>query len=261
MTSRTWLPLALLLAATTNGQAQPYGYGYGPGPVPGYTAPWPTPYRMPPAGPWMPSCPTPAQQQPAAPAPAAPPQAMQTPAPAPTPAPATQPQDTDPTSQAAATLKTGMDKLLQFLAQDELPNQLQVAAFLDREIAPYFDFAYMTRWVAGPAYAGMTADQRQALAAQIESDFLGAMATHLVGYQGQQIRMLAPRVDPRGAVTINVAIVRPGEYPTTLQFRMFASDGNWRVYDVVADGQSAALYYRTQFQRMAAQERLAGQQR
>ena len=50
-----------------------------------------------------------------------------------------------PGEEAVKTLRAGMDKLLAYLAQEDTPNKLQAAAFLDRDIAPYFDFAYMAQ--------------------------------------------------------------------------------------------------------------------
>ncbi|NEX22860.1 ABC transporter substrate-binding protein [Thiorhodococcus mannitoliphagus] len=155
---------------------------------------------------------------------------------------------------AVAALKEGMDKLLAFLEQGEAPNNLQVAAFLDREIAPYFDFDYMAQWVAGRAYEGMQPEEKKALAAQLESDFLSTLARNLLGLQGQQIRILRPRRGPRGSVNVNVAVMQAGGQPTRLEFRMSDSDDGWKVYDVVANGQSAASYYRVEFQRTARQQ-------
>lgn len=158
-----------------------------------------------------------------------------------------------PAAQASQVLGEGMNKLLDFLRQEEMPNQLQVAAFLDREIAPYFDFEYMAQWVAGPAFATLSDTDKAALVAYLEADFLSTLTTQLVRYQNQEIRVLTPRMGPRGAVSVNVAVMRAGAYPTRLEFRMYQSDGRWRVYDVVADGQSAAAYYRVQFQRLGDQ--------
>ena len=49
---------------------------------------------------------------------------------------------------AAAVLKQGMDNLLSFLRQS--PDPAQLAAFLEAEVAPAFDFTYMARAAAGP---------------------------------------------------------------------------------------------------------------
>jgi phospholipid transport system substrate-binding protein len=156
---------------------------------------------------------------------------------------------TDPGEEASAVLREGMDKLLDFLAKDE--NKLQVAAFLDREIAPYFDFERMARWVAGPRYARMSADAREALAAKLEARFLGTLAKRLAAYQGQQVRYFRPRMAQRGVVSISVGILRPGAYPAKLAFRMYRSGDGWKIYDVVANGRSAAAYYRMQLNRSA----------
>jgi phospholipid transport system substrate-binding protein len=250
MKSRYWLPLVILIGAAAGVSAQPYGYGAPPLPQ-GY-GPGPMPYGD--AYPMMP-------RAPAAPArPAAPPAGAQTPA-APPRAEAPRSMPKSPAAEASATLKEGMDKLLGYLGQQEVPNRLQVAAFLDREIAPYFDFEYMAKWVAGPAYPSMSAEDKKALAAHIESDFLGTLTSQLMGYKGQQVRLLPPRMGPRGAVSVNVALVRPQSYPAKLEFRMYRSDTGWRVYDVAADGQSAASYYRVQFQRMTGQGNPPGAER
>lgn len=244
------LSLVLLAATAASVSAQTDGYGPPDGtaqmPYQGIpAAPWGS-------GPWEPGRAGPAMPDsrvPSGPAGAA----------APTPAP---PADTvqanaqrlDPTVQAVAVLEEGMDKLLEFLAQDELPNKLQVSAFLDREIAPYFDFGYMAKWVAGTAYTGMTAAERKALASQLEADFLGVLARNLIGYQGQQVKLFPPWRGSRGAVSVNVALARADRYPTRLEFRMAGAERGWKVYDVVANGQSAAAYYRVQFQRTARQQ-------
>lgn len=240
MKSRSWLPLLVLLGAAAGASAQPYGYG--PPPVPPGYGPMPMPY----GGAPYPAVP----EKPVAPARPAAPTSAQVPAPRTETPPAT---PSGPAAAASAVLKEGMDKLLGYLAREEVPNRLQVAAFLDREIAPYFDFDAMADWVAGPASEGMNAEEKKAMAARLEADFLGTLATRLMDYQGQQIRMLPPRMGPRGAVSVNVALLGAQGYPSKLEFWMYKSEAGWRVYDVVANGQSAAAYYRVQSQRMAGQ--------
>ena len=232
---------AAQVAAQPYGQAPPLGQAQAPQPsmaYPGPAAPMP----------WGPGEPASVQPLPGAPALGS----MQAP---PQTAPEAQsPGDMGQVMQAAEVLKEGMDKLLGFLRQTEQPNNLQVAAFLNREIAPYFDFDYMAQWVAGPAYAGMTPEEKKALAARLEADFLATLARNLAGYDGQQVRMMPPRRGPRGAVSVNVAVLQAGSYPSRLEFRMAGSEHGWKVYDVLANGQSAAAYYRLQFQREARQQ-------
>ena len=151
-----------------------------------------------------------------------------------------------PEAQAVETLKAGMDKLLAYLGQKDAPNKLQTAAFLDREIAPYFDFAYMAQWVAGPAWAGMSEDDRKAMTANIEASFLTSLATQMAKYDGQQVRFMRPRPGPAGSVKVPMGILRPGAYPAKMTFRTYRSADGWKVYDVESNGRSVAAYYRTQ---------------
>ena len=216
MTHRLWLPLTLLAVVTGTAQAQ-----LGPGPGYGPAGYGPSGYG--PAG--MPTRSPPTRSAPAR----------------------------NPGAEAVETLKGGMDKLLGYLAnKDEQPNKLQAAAFLDREIAPFFDFDYMAKWVAGPAWAGMSEADRKAMAAKIESSFLTSLATQMGGYEGQQVRYMRPRPGPAGSVKVPVGILRPGAYPTKMTFRMYRSADGWKVYDVEAGGRSVAAYYRTQMNRNAA---------
>lgn len=152
----------------------------------------------------------------------------------------------DPGTEAAATLQEGMEKLLDFLGQKEVPNKLQVAAFLDGTIAPYFDFDYMAKWVAGGRWVNMSPEQQEALVASVEARFLGTLAGKLAKYKGQEVRFFRPRRGARGAVKVAVGILRPGSYPSKLEFRMYRSGDGWKVYDVVANGRSAVAFYRQQ---------------
>ena len=156
----------------------------------------------------------------------------------------------NPGVEATATLREGMEKLLAFLGKEEKPNKLQVAAFLNATIAPYFDFDYMAKWIAGsPRYAAMSPEQREAVVASLEARFLGTLASKLVQYKDQKVRFLRPRRGARGAVKVAVGILRPGTYPSKLEFRMYKSEDGWKVYDVVANGRSAVAFYRQQSRR------------
>jgi len=227
MKSRYWLPLAVALGVATSVSAQPPGYGPGYGPY--GRAPGAMPMRpgMPAGAPMRPSA-APAERS--APPQAAPPE--------------------NPLVQATETLQQGIDKLLGFLGQKEMPNKLQLAAFLDRDIAPYFDFDYMARWVAGRSWAGMSPAQQKSMASRLEASFLSALTSHLAEYKGQKARILRPRPGARATVRVPVAILSPGRYPARMEFRLYRSGNGWKVYDVLANGRSVTSYYRVRYQRM-----------
>lgn len=158
-----------------------------------------------------------------------------------------------PAVEATQALRDEVAELTAFLRQEPKPNKLQVAAFLDREIAPAFDFDYMARWILGPSSAHMSEEKRAELAAHIESDFLTGLTQKLAGFSDQKVRFLRPRPGPRGTVEVRIGIMRPGAYPSQLSFKMYRSEDGWKVYDVAAGGRSVVAYYRQKLAREAMQ--------
>jgi phospholipid transport system substrate-binding protein len=123
-------------------------------------------------------------------------------------------------------------------------------AYLKKEIAPYFDFAYMTRWAAGPAWREMNAAQRAEMQEKLTTSFLTTLAQKLTTYSNQPIRYLTPRGHGSDEVTVSAWIMQPAGYPTKLDFRFYKSKDGWKVFDVKAAGNSAVVYYRDQFRNM-----------
>lgn len=157
----------------------------------------------------------------------------------------------------AAALRTGVDKLLEFLAAEQQPSGEQLAAFLDAEIAPFFDFDYMAQSAGGRMYERLSDEDQQAMAARIKQSFLTKMAEKLTSYEQQQVRFLPPRGgNSARTAQVSVAILNPGRYPGRLDFRLYNNDGEWLVYDVSANGQSAIVHYRNQLMRDVQQARM-----
>ncbi len=164
-------------------------------------------------------------------------------------------QITQPQQQIGPTqvLREGVGKLVAFMGQTDRPDAIRIRAFLDAEIAPYFDFDYMTQWVAGRQYRTMNAAQREQMKSQLEAMFLGALAKRLGGYSNQKVRVLRARRGRGNEVTVGVGILQPGGYPAKMDFRFYRSNEGWRVFDVAANGSSALVYYRQQFKRSLRQ--------
>jgi phospholipid transport system substrate-binding protein len=154
--------------------------------------------------------------------------------------------------EPAQVLRNGVEALIGYLDNHPGPNAGQLRAYLEREVLPYFDFARMAQWAAGPIGRQLTAPQRQVLTRGLKRRFLTAMTEQLSGYQKSRLKYLRPRGNPsRGEVTLGVQVFRDGAYPVQLDFKLYLSERGWRVYDVVANGSSAVSYYRSEFMAMA----------
>lgn len=150
-------------------------------------------------------------------------------------------------------LQQGLDRLTAFVGQEPRPDEARLARFLDREIAPYFDFPYMARWAAGRLWSGLSPQQRRDFEGRLERMFLEALAQRLTRYDGQQLRVLRPRPGRDNEVTVGVAIPNPRGYPARLDFRFYRSADGWKVFDVSANGNSALMYYRQYFRQQRRQ--------
>ena len=148
---------------------------------------------------------------------------------------------------AAAALKAGMEHLLGFLRQSPPPNQAQIAAYLEAEVAPSFDFAYMARAAAGPVYRNLDNARRARLQQKLKVMFLGTLAARLSEFDQQQVQYLPPRRGSGDQATLTVLIQNQGGYPARLDFRMRRGNDGWRVVDVAANNSSALAFYRNYF--------------
>ncbi|WP_456414032.1 MlaC/ttg2D family ABC transporter substrate-binding protein, partial [Thiolapillus sp.] len=111
-------------------------------------------------------------------------------------------------------------------------------------------FEYMAKSAAGNMYRYMDDGQKARMAQRIERQFLSTMVQRLVSYNNQEVRVMSQRMSRDGRTgTVTTAITGPRGYPTRLDFRFYRAKSGWKVFDVMANGQSAVVHYRRQFRR------------
>ena len=154
-------------------------------------------------------------------------------------------------SSAPATIvKAGINKLTTFIRSGGAQNSEQARTFLESEVAPYFDFNYMTRWAAGPAWRTMSPAQRANMQERITQAFMTTLAQKLTNYTNQPIRYFTPRGQGSDDVRVSAWIMQPNGIPTKLEFRFYKGKDGWKIFDVKAGGNSAVVYYRNQFRNL-----------
>lgn len=155
-----------------------------------------------------------------------------------------------------ATVKEGMNKLTTFLSKKRgAPKPMK--EFLANEVVSYFDFDTMTRMAAGPMLRRMGGQNQAKYVEMIKQDFLTVLAQRLAGFSNQKAKVISAKPGRSGRVVVTIAIGNPRSYPTRLDFRMGKTKQGWKIYDVVANGSSAVMYYR----RMLAQSMRPGANR
>lgn len=149
----------------------------------------------------------------------------------------------------AAVAQEGLGRLLDYLQRGDGDPQ-RLSAFLERTVAPYFDFDYMARAAAGNLYRRLDDQQRRQLTQHIKRQFLTALTRRLGHYGQQRVRVVSQRLARDGRTgVVTTAIQNPNGYPSRLDFRFYRAAEGWKVYDVMANGQSAVVHYRRQLRR------------
>jgi phospholipid transport system substrate-binding protein len=144
-----------------------------------------------------------------------------------------------------ALLRQGIEALTAYVRSSGATDKEQLKAFLESDIAPYFDFAYMAEWSGGRFYRGLNDAQKLKFQNKLKSMFLGTMVEHLAAYANQRIDYSRSR-NVRGGreVDATVRLISPSGRPTNLTFRFYSAGKGWKVFDVSANHSSAVVYYR-----------------
>jgi phospholipid transport system substrate-binding protein len=177
-----------------------------------------------------------------------------------TPYPSYYPAPQAASSAPATIVKAGITKLTKFIRSGGAKNPAQARTFLEAEVAPYFDFNYMARWAAGPAWRTMTVEQRSRLQDRITQAFMTTLVQKLSSYTTQPIRYFTPRGQGSDDVKVRAWIMQSSGIPTKLEFRFYKSKDGWKIFDVKAGGNSAVVHYRNQFKHLYRYSRQASYQ-
>lgn len=171
------------------------------------------------------------------------------------------PASQDPTglSEPATVLRKGVETLTGYLDNNHGIPPAQLREFLDRDIAPYFDFPRMTYWAAGSLNRYLTPYQQQQLTGMVKARFLNAMVAQLGHYRQSRLQYLPVRGNPlQGDVTLGVRVFGVDSYPVQIDFRLYRGQDGWKVYDVLANGASAVAHYRNELAMLAHQYGIDG---
>ena len=169
------------------------------------------------------------------------------------------PQQHNDLAEPAMILRRGIDILTGYLDDNKGIPPDELRQFLEQEIAPFFDFQRMSYWAAGTLNRYFTPQQRQRFTLELRERFIGAMLEQLTGYEQTRLQYLRPRGDMRsGDVSLGVKVFSANTYPVQIDFHFYRGESGWKVYDVVANGNSAVSFYRKEFSKLARQYGIAG---
>jgi len=129
----------------------------------------------------------------------------------------------------------------------------------EEKVLPYIDFEQATRLAVGRAWSQASPEQKKRLVTEFRNMLVRTYSNAIEAYQGQTLKVLPARgkQDPEDTV-VRTQFVRAGGQPLTIEFHMRQADKAWKVYDIVVEGVSLVMTYRSEFDAVVKQEGLDG---
>ena len=155
------------------------------------------------------------------------------------------------TDDVLAAIKSDKD-----LAAGDKQKALKVA---EEKVLPYIDFEQSTRLAVGRAWSQATPEQKKRLVAEFRAMLVRTYSNAVQAYQGQTLKVLPARgkQDPEDT-TVRTQYVRAGGQPLPIEFHMRQTEKTWKVYDIVVEGVSLVMTYRSEFDAVVKQEGIDG---
>lgn len=127
-------------------------------------------------------------------------------------------------------------------------DRKKAIALAEQKVLPHIDFTEATRLALGSWWKTATPAQRERLSTEFRGLLVRTYANAIGGYKGQTMRVLPLKLEA-GAddVIVRNQFLRPGAPPLRVDYAMYKTPAGWKIYDIVAEGVSLVLTYRTEF--------------
>ena len=151
-------------------------------------------------------------------------------------------------------LKGHVDRVIQVLDDPGLKAKPAERRAAVRKIAgAIFDYEDTARRALGRHWNARTPQEQQEFV-QLFADLLDrAYFARIDQYQGEKVRFTGESITGDEAV-VKTRIVTTSRSEIPVDYRMHASSGRWRVYDVNIEGVSLVANYRSQFNKVVQTE-------
>jgi phospholipid transport system substrate-binding protein len=156
------------------------------------------------------------------------------------------------------------DHVLEIIKEDPsiLDDKARLRAIADQVVIPNVDFIALSQSVLGVTWRKATPRQREVFEREFRSLLINSYLTSIsrADYHGQSIKYLPMRNPPTGdRAEVDAEIEQPNGPLIHAQFRMYRRDGgDWKVYDVVAEGVSLVITQRSSFSSIIRDKGLDG---
>ena len=130
----------------------------------------------------------------------------------------------------------------------------------EEKVIPHIDFEEATRLAVGRAWSTASPEQKKQLVAEFRRMLVRVYSNAIQPYEGQTIQVAPVRMKPDDTeATVHNTFKRAsGGKPVGFDYAMRKTEQGWKIYDIVVEGVSLVLTYRSEFDSLVKQEGVDG---
>lgn len=154
--------------------------------------------------------------------------------------------DLPPPQQIIQSVSTQLQKKLQ--DKSFTKDFAQVVQFVNGVISLHTDFGKIAPLVLGKYWKTATVTEQERFKNEFQTLIVRIYSRAFVEYNNWTIHFMPLEMSNEATkVIVKTEVLQPGLQPVNVNYRMFLSKGEWKVYDIMIDGVSLVTNYRSTF--------------
>ena len=142
------------------------------------------------------------------------------------------------------------------LAAGDKEKALKLA---EEKVLQHVDFGEAARLAVGRSWSKASKAQQDQIVAEFRRMLVRTYSNAISVYQGQTMKVLPARYKPEDTdVTVRNQYLRPGRPPVEVDYSMHKTAEGWKIYDIVVEGVSLVVTYRSEFDAVVKQDGIDG---
>jgi len=127
-------------------------------------------------------------------------------------------------------------------------NFAQVTEFVRSVVSQHTDFDKIAPLVLGKYWKTATPEEQERFKREFQTLIIRTYSRAFVEYNDWTIRFMPLDMSSESTkVIVKTDVLQPSLQPVNVNYRMFLSKGEWKVYDIMIDGVSLVTNYRSTF--------------
>jgi phospholipid transport system substrate-binding protein len=127
-------------------------------------------------------------------------------------------------------------------------NFAQVTQFVSGIVSLHTDFDKIAPLVLGKYWKTATPEEQERFKREFQTLIIRTYSRAFVEYSDWTIRFLPLDMSSESTkVVVKTEVLQPSLQPVNVNYRMFLTKGEWKVYDIMIDGVSLVTNYRSTF--------------